>query len=93
MKQKFIPTKHFIYQPFKNWLARFLQQAGIMEILNQNHQSQTPKGSPKSDIWDVFVWRRFTGTRNINDPPFMSITGALAFSINVDWFNAHGKST
>ncbi|MBW0573900.1 hypothetical protein O181_113615 [Austropuccinia psidii MF-1] len=24
MKQKFIPTKHFIYKPFKNWLARFL---------------------------------------------------------------------
>ncbi|MBW0483162.1 hypothetical protein O181_022877 [Austropuccinia psidii MF-1] len=37
--------------------------------------------------------RRFTGTRNINDPPFMSIPGALAFSIYVDWFNAHGKST
>ncbi|MBW0581624.1 hypothetical protein O181_121339 [Austropuccinia psidii MF-1] len=34
MKQKFIPTKNFIYQPFKNWLARFLQQAGIMEILH-----------------------------------------------------------
>ncbi|MBW0502102.1 hypothetical protein O181_041817 [Austropuccinia psidii MF-1] len=27
MKQKFIPTKNFIYQPFKNWLARFLHQA------------------------------------------------------------------
>ncbi|MBW0493408.1 hypothetical protein O181_033123 [Austropuccinia psidii MF-1] len=24
MKQKFIPTKHFIYQTFKNWLARLL---------------------------------------------------------------------
>ncbi|MBW0523266.1 hypothetical protein O181_062981 [Austropuccinia psidii MF-1] len=60
MKQKFIPTKNFIYQPFKNWLARFLQQAGIM---------------------------------NIHNPPFMSITDALAFSIYVDWFNAHGKST
>ncbi|MBW0591012.1 hypothetical protein O181_130727, partial [Austropuccinia psidii MF-1] len=93
MKQKFIPTKHFIYQPFKNWLARFLQRAGIMEILHQHQQSQTPKGSPKCDVWDGLVWRHFTGTRNINDPPFMSIPGALAFSIYVDWFNAHGKST
>ncbi|MBW0577654.1 hypothetical protein O181_117369 [Austropuccinia psidii MF-1] len=47
MKQKFIPTKHFIYQPFKNFLARFLQRAGIMESLHQNQQSQTPAGSPK----------------------------------------------
>ncbi|MBW0561784.1 hypothetical protein O181_101499 [Austropuccinia psidii MF-1] len=93
MKQKFIPTKHFIYQPFKNWLARFLQRAGIMEILHQHQQSQTPKGSPKCDVWDGLVWRHFTGTRNIHDPPFMSIPGALAFSIYVDWFNAHGKST
>ncbi|MBW0577320.1 hypothetical protein O181_117035 [Austropuccinia psidii MF-1] len=55
MKQKFIPTKHFIYQPFKNWLARFLQKAGIMEILHQHQQSQTPKGSPKCDVWDGLV--------------------------------------
>ncbi|MBW0589874.1 hypothetical protein O181_129589 [Austropuccinia psidii MF-1] len=39
------------------------------------------------------VWRHFTGTRKTNDPPFMSIPGALAFSIYVDRFNAHGKST
>ncbi|MBW0501104.1 hypothetical protein O181_040819 [Austropuccinia psidii MF-1] len=52
MKQKFIPTKYLIYQPFKNWLARFLQQDGIMEILSQHQQSQIPKGSPKCDIWD-----------------------------------------
>ncbi|MBW0530536.1 hypothetical protein O181_070251 [Austropuccinia psidii MF-1] len=93
MKQKFIPKKHFIYQPFKNWLARFLQWAGIMEILHQHQQSQTAKGSPKCDIWDGLVWRCFTGTRNIHDPPSMSIPGALAFSIYVDWLNAHGKST
>ncbi|MBW0477927.1 hypothetical protein O181_017642 [Austropuccinia psidii MF-1] len=47
MKQKFIPTKNFIYQPFKNWLARFPHQAGIMEIVHQHRQSQPPKGSPK----------------------------------------------
>ncbi|MBW0569665.1 hypothetical protein O181_109380, partial [Austropuccinia psidii MF-1] len=39
MKQNFIPKKHFIYKPFKNWLARFLQRDGIMEILHQNQQS------------------------------------------------------
>ncbi|MBW0532338.1 hypothetical protein O181_072053 [Austropuccinia psidii MF-1] len=88
-----IPTKNSIYQPFKNWLARFLQWAGIMEILHQHQKSQTPEGSPKCYIWDGLVWRRFTGTRSINDPPFMSIPGAMAFSIYVDWFNAHGKST
>ncbi|MBW0576913.1 hypothetical protein O181_116628 [Austropuccinia psidii MF-1] len=93
MKQKFIPTKHFIYQPFKNWLARFLQRAGIMEILHQHQQSQTPKGSPKCNVLDGLVWRCFTGTRNINNPPFMSIPGASVFSIYVDWFNVHGKST
>ncbi|MBW0594032.1 hypothetical protein O181_133747 [Austropuccinia psidii MF-1] len=74
MKQKFIPKKNFIYQPFKNWLARFLQWAGIMEILHQHKQSQTPKGCTKCDIWDGLVWRRFTGTRNIHDPhscPFL----------------------
>ncbi|MBW0535211.1 hypothetical protein O181_074926 [Austropuccinia psidii MF-1] len=43
MKQTFIPTKHFIYQPFKNWLARFPQLAGIMRILHQPQQSQTPR--------------------------------------------------
>ncbi|MBW0503850.1 hypothetical protein O181_043565 [Austropuccinia psidii MF-1] len=91
IKQKFIPTKHFIYQPFKNWISRFLQQAGIMEILHQHQQSQNPKGSPKSGIWDGLVWRRFTGTRNINDPQFMSIPGAFAFSIYVYWFNTNGK--
>ncbi|MBW0545730.1 hypothetical protein O181_085445 [Austropuccinia psidii MF-1] len=64
-----------------------------MEILCQHQQSQTPEGSPKCDIWDGLVWRRFTGTRNIHDPQFMSIPGAWAFSICVDWFNAHGKST
>ncbi|MBW0526297.1 hypothetical protein O181_066012 [Austropuccinia psidii MF-1] len=68
MKQEFIPTKHFIYQPFKNWLARFLQQDEIMEILHQDQQSQIPKGSPKCDVWDGLVWRGFTGTRNINGP-------------------------
>ncbi|MBW0493356.1 hypothetical protein O181_033071 [Austropuccinia psidii MF-1] len=64
-----------------------------MEILHQHQQSQTPKGSPKCDIWDGLVWRCLTGTRNIHDPPFLSIPGALAFSMYVDWFNAHGKST
>ncbi|MBW0501947.1 hypothetical protein O181_041662 [Austropuccinia psidii MF-1] len=93
MEQKFIPTKHFIYQPFENWLARLLQWAGIMEILHQHQQSQTPKGSPNCEICDGMVWRRFTGTRNIHNPPFIFIPGALAFSIYVDWFNAHGKST
>ncbi|MBW0561089.1 hypothetical protein O181_100804 [Austropuccinia psidii MF-1] len=93
MKQRFIPKKHFIYQPFKNWLSTFLQWAGIMEILNQHQQSQTPQGSPKCDFWDGLVWRHFTRTKNIHDPPFMSIPGALAFSIYVDWLNAHGKST
>ncbi|MBW0544029.1 hypothetical protein O181_083744 [Austropuccinia psidii MF-1] len=93
MKQTFIPKKRLIYQPFKNWLARFLQRAGIMEILHQQQQSQTPKGSPKCAIWDGLVWRHFTGTKNIHYPPFMSIPGALAFTIYVEWFNAHGKST
>ncbi|MBW0518620.1 hypothetical protein O181_058335 [Austropuccinia psidii MF-1] len=64
-----------------------------MEILDKHQQSQIPEGSPKCDIWDGLVWRCFTGTRNINEPPFMSIRGALAFSIYVDWFNAHQKST
>ncbi|MBW0521886.1 hypothetical protein O181_061601 [Austropuccinia psidii MF-1] len=63
-----------------------------MEILHQHQQSQIPKGSPKCDIWDGLVGRCFTGTRNIIDPPFVSIPCALAFSIYVDWFNAHGKS-
>ncbi|MBW0480984.1 hypothetical protein O181_020699 [Austropuccinia psidii MF-1] len=36
MKQKFIPTKHLIYQQLKNWLSRFLQRVGILEILNQH---------------------------------------------------------
>ncbi|MBW0575768.1 hypothetical protein O181_115483 [Austropuccinia psidii MF-1] len=93
IKQNFIPTKHFIYQPLKNWLSRFLQWAGIMEILHQHQQSQIPEASPNCDIWDGLFWRRFTGTRTINDSPFMSIWGALAFPIYVDWFNAHGKST
>ncbi|MBW0545283.1 hypothetical protein O181_084998 [Austropuccinia psidii MF-1] len=39
IKKKYIPTKHFIYQPFKKWLSRFLQRAGIMEILHQHKQS------------------------------------------------------
>ncbi|MBW0577908.1 hypothetical protein O181_117623 [Austropuccinia psidii MF-1] len=64
-----------------------------MEILHQHQQSQTPKGSPKCGIWDGLVWRHFTGTRNIHNHPFISIPGALVFSIYVDWFNAHGKST
>ncbi|MBW0464506.1 hypothetical protein O181_004221 [Austropuccinia psidii MF-1] len=93
IKTKYFQTKNLIYQPFKNWLARFLQWAGIMEILHQHQQSQIPKGYPKCDIWDGLVWRRFTGTRNINDPQFMSIPGASAFSIYVDWLNAHGNST
>ncbi|MBW0526130.1 hypothetical protein O181_065845 [Austropuccinia psidii MF-1] len=93
MKHTFIPTKNFIYQPFKNWLARFLHWDGIMEILHQHKQSQIPKGSPKCDIWDGLVWRRLTGTRNSNDPPFMSMPSELAISIYVHWFNAHGKST
>ncbi|MBW0508941.1 hypothetical protein O181_048656 [Austropuccinia psidii MF-1] len=92
MKQILIPEKHLIYQPFKNWLARFLQKAGIMEVLHQHQQSQTRKGSPNCEIWDGLVWRCFPGTRNIHGPPLMSIPGALAFSIYVDWFNAHGKS-
>ncbi|MBW0588146.1 hypothetical protein O181_127861 [Austropuccinia psidii MF-1] len=93
MKQKVIPTNNFIYQPFKNWLARFLQWAGIVGILHQHQQSQISEGSSKCDIWDELVWRHFTGTRNINEPPFMSIPGALAFSIHVDWLNVLGKST
>ncbi|MBW0477231.1 hypothetical protein O181_016946 [Austropuccinia psidii MF-1] len=64
-----------------------------MEILHQHQQSPIPKGSPKSDIWDGLVWRCFTGTRNINDSPFISIPDSLTFYIYVDWFNAHGKST
>ncbi|MBW0521936.1 hypothetical protein O181_061651 [Austropuccinia psidii MF-1] len=61
--------------------------------MHQHQQFQTPKGSPKCDICDGLVWSCFTGTRHIHNPPFMSIPGALAFSILVYWFNAHGKST
>ncbi|MBW0518094.1 hypothetical protein O181_057809 [Austropuccinia psidii MF-1] len=93
IEENFIQTKHFIYQPFKNWLPRFFQWAGIMEILKQHQQYQNPEGSPKCNFWDRFVWRGFTGTRNINDPPLISIPGALAFLIYVNWFNAHGKSS
>ncbi|MBW0564899.1 hypothetical protein O181_104614 [Austropuccinia psidii MF-1] len=64
-----------------------------MQILHQHQQYQTPKGSPKCDIWDGMVWRRFTGTKHIHNPPFMSVPGALALTIYVEWFNAHGKST
>ncbi|MBW0473488.1 hypothetical protein O181_013203 [Austropuccinia psidii MF-1] len=64
-----------------------------MEILHQRQQSQIPKGFPQCEICDGLVWRCFTGARNINDFPFMSIPSALAFSIYVYWFNAHGKST
>ncbi|MBW0507256.1 hypothetical protein O181_046971 [Austropuccinia psidii MF-1] len=71
MKQKFIPKKHCIYQQFKHWLARFLQQAGIIKILHQHKQSHISKGSLKCDIWDVLVWRCFTGAININESPFM----------------------
>ncbi|MBW0550374.1 hypothetical protein O181_090089 [Austropuccinia psidii MF-1] len=46
-KQKFIPTKNFIYKPFKNWRPRSLQWARIVEILHQHQQSQIPEGSPK----------------------------------------------
>ncbi|MBW0542946.1 hypothetical protein O181_082661 [Austropuccinia psidii MF-1] len=63
-----------------------------MEIFHQHQQSQIPVSSPRCDIWDSLVSRHFTGKRNINDPPFMSIPGALSFSIYVDWFDAHGKS-
>ncbi|MBW0472212.1 hypothetical protein O181_011927 [Austropuccinia psidii MF-1] len=52
MKPKFIPKKHFICQPFKNWLSGFPQCDGIMEVLHQHQQSKTPKGSPQCDIWD-----------------------------------------
>ncbi|MBW0519709.1 hypothetical protein O181_059424 [Austropuccinia psidii MF-1] len=79
-----------IFEPLQ---LEFLQRAGIIEILHQHQQSQTPKGSPKRDLWDELVWRHVTGTRNLPDPPFMSIPGALAFSISVYWFNSHGKST
>ncbi|MBW0486630.1 hypothetical protein O181_026345 [Austropuccinia psidii MF-1] len=64
-----------------------------MENLHQHQQFQTPKGSLTCDIWNGLVWRRFTGTRNTHNPSFISIPGALAFSITVDWFNAHAKST
>ncbi|MBW0538552.1 hypothetical protein O181_078267 [Austropuccinia psidii MF-1] len=54
MKQKFIPTKHFIYQPFKNWLSRFLQRAVGWNYGNSasTSTSQIPEGSPKCEIWD-----------------------------------------
>ncbi|MBW0497938.1 hypothetical protein O181_037653 [Austropuccinia psidii MF-1] len=68
-------TKNFIHQQFKNWLARFLQWAGIMGMLHQHQQSQIPKGSPKYDIYDVLVWRCFTQTRNINDPHSCPLPG------------------
>ncbi|MBW0524011.1 hypothetical protein O181_063726 [Austropuccinia psidii MF-1] len=93
IKKRLIPTKNFIYQPLENWISSFLQRAGIMETLHQNQQSQKPEGSPKCDIWDGLVWRCLTGTRILNDPPFMSIPCALAFLIYVDWFNTQGKST
>ncbi|MBW0500158.1 hypothetical protein O181_039873 [Austropuccinia psidii MF-1] len=61
--------------------------------MNQHQQSQKPESFFKCDIWHGLVLRHFTGTRNINDSPFLSIPGALAFLIYVDWFNVHGKST
>ncbi|MBW0512827.1 hypothetical protein O181_052542 [Austropuccinia psidii MF-1] len=64
-----------------------------MEVLHKRQHLQIPKGSPKCDIWDGLVWRCFTGTRYINGLPFITIPGASAFSIYVDWVNAHGKST
>ncbi|MBW0489606.1 hypothetical protein O181_029321 [Austropuccinia psidii MF-1] len=61
--------------------------------MHQHQHSRIRKGFPKFDICGGLVWRFLTGTRDINDPPLMSIPGALGFSVYADWFNANGKST
>ncbi|MBW0505146.1 hypothetical protein O181_044861 [Austropuccinia psidii MF-1] len=93
IKNKSIPKKKLKYQTLNNWIAKFLQWAGIMEFLHQHQQSPKPEGSPKYYIWVGFFCRSFTGTRNINDPSFMSIPSVTSFLIYVDCFNKHGKSS
>ncbi|MBW0594050.1 hypothetical protein O181_133765, partial [Austropuccinia psidii MF-1] len=67
----------------------FLQRAGLREILHQHQQSQTPEVSPKCDVWDGLVWRRFTGTRNINEPhscPFLIEARECLCCRNNPWY-------
>ncbi|MBW0574001.1 hypothetical protein O181_113716 [Austropuccinia psidii MF-1] len=81
MKQKFIPTKHFIYQPFKNWLPRFLQKAGIMESLHQHKKSQTPAGSP--NFGDAWVAKRNLGS---SDEVTLTVPRSAKLTTRIDPF-------
>lgn len=88
-KETFTAIKPFIYQPFHNWLARFLNLEGIEEALTQ-HLHNPPKDF-MTDIWDGSMWKKFKG--NVENEPFLIKEGNLAFSLYIDWFNAFGKSS
>nr|CAK26784.1 TPA: transposase domain-containing protein [Phakopsora pachyrhizi] len=92
-EKKFIPIKPFVYHPFKLWLARFLLRPGIFDKLEAHKNMSESSSGEKCDIWDGKVWKKFNGTRNRDDLPFMLLPGSLAFSLYIDWFNAFGKSS
>ncbi|KAA1084550.1 hypothetical protein PGT21_050274 [Puccinia graminis f. sp. tritici] len=88
-ESKFEAIQHFVYQPFKSWLGRFLQQPGIEEDISIHLQRGSR--SIMTDIWDGYIWKQFTGKNE--SQPFLSKAGNLAFALYIDWFNAFGKSS
>ena len=88
-EKMFEANKHFVYQPFRSWLARLLLQPGIEEDLSI-HLKQEYK-STMTDIWDGHIWKCFSGKNETQT--FLSQDGNLAFALYIDWFNAFGKSS
>lgn len=84
------PTRVFVYQDFKEWLARLHTRADIEKYLECKLYTQASQSSTSRDIWDVPALQNFHG---LNGKPFISVKGdegRYIFSLNMDGFNPFG---
>ncbi|MBW0510022.1 hypothetical protein O181_049737 [Austropuccinia psidii MF-1] len=72
-----------------DWLEEFLKRQGIEDLLDTHLEENSPPSIMRS-IWDSPRWKEYKDTNGFQ---FTSNSGNLVFSLSVDWFNPHEKTT
>ena len=79
----FYPRFIYCYKSLIDSLQEMLLRPGFLYRCQLWRSRQTNAGT-YSDVYDGAVWKQF---QTYDGHPFLSLTGNLAFQLNIEWFN------
>ncbi|PLW30743.1 hypothetical protein PCASD_18426, partial [Puccinia coronata f. sp. avenae] len=79
------PIRNFLYQTLTDWIQSKVTLPQFKDLLDCS-LPKLSNNNTMSNVWDGSVWRTFADP---TDPSiiYTSVSGNLAFSLFVDWFN------